>query len=168
MTTNTPAALEKTLETRKQLWKSVEGMDDETLNRRSQQGGWTIAQVLEHLYLMEGAISSSLTQALRAEGDHPTDRKPFHLSLDRSRKIEAPEYLRPAEEFRTRLELEAKLERSRDALVLAAGSVDEERLPFKSYPHPVFGLMDAAQWLEFVGVHEQRHMDQIEEIKRAL
>ncbi len=36
---------------RQQLIKSVSGLSDEQLNTRAAKGSWTIAQVLEHLYL---------------------------------------------------------------------------------------------------------------------
>ncbi|KHL95509.1 hypothetical protein QW71_12445 [Paenibacillus sp. IHB B 3415] len=31
------------------------------------------------------------------------------------------------------------------------------------YPHPVFGPMDVAQWVDFIGIHEERHLAQLKE-----
>lgn len=33
----------------------------------------------------------------------------------------------------------------------------------KLYPHPVFGPMDVAQWVDFIGIHEERHLAQLKE-----
>ena len=32
------------------------------------------------------------------------------------------------------------------------------------FPHWIFGPLDLAQWLAFVGIHEERHLDQIQAI----
>jgi hypothetical protein len=33
-----------------------------------------------------------------------------------------------------------------------------------SYPHPVFGPLDLYEWFVMIGVHEERHMRQINTI----
>lgn len=50
---------------RQQLIKSVSGLSDEQLNTRAAKGSWTIAQVLEHLYLIETSIAHTMNKAPR-------------------------------------------------------------------------------------------------------
>ena len=42
-------------------------------------------------------------------------------------------------------------------------SADYSRL----MPHPAFGPLNAAQWLAFVGMHEERHLRQIKRLLEA-
>ena len=44
----------------------------------------------------------------------------------------------------------------------------EEALQKKAYPHPIFGLIRLDEWVPFIGYHEKRHLEQIEEIKAKL
>ena len=38
----------------------------------------------------------------------------------------------------------------------------------KSVTHPVLGAMSVKQMIEFVGLHEKRHIGQIREIKQSI
>ncbi|WP_233130418.1 DinB family protein [Geobacillus sp. FJAT-46040] len=49
---------------RQQLIKSVSGLSDEQLNTRAAKGSWTIAQVLEHLYLIETSITAMIAHTV--------------------------------------------------------------------------------------------------------
>lgn len=41
---------------------------------------------------------------------------------------------------------------------------DESVWSRSSMPHPVFGLMDAAQRVDFIGIHEERRLAQLKEL----
>ncbi|WP_257349517.1 DinB family protein [Pseudalkalibacillus decolorationis] len=41
---------------------------------------------------------------------------------------------------------------------------DPDLLQKRSFAHPIFKEMQLAQWIEFIGYHERRHIKQIEEI----
>jgi hypothetical protein len=36
-----------------------------------------------------------------------------------------------------------------------------------TYPHPAFGPLNFYQWLALIGLHEQRHLNQIESVLKA-
>jgi hypothetical protein len=157
-----------TMQARNELLEKVAVLTDEQLNQRASDDKWTVMQVLEHLYLMESAIVNNMSKALNSAENNPTDRKPFQLTLDRSRKIAAPAGLVPANRFQTLEEAKGKLGSSRKALTDLITGISEHDLEQKSFPHPVFGLMDAKQWVDFIGVHEKRHLAQIEELEQEL
>ncbi|OAO89097.1 hypothetical protein AXX17_ATUG04520 [Arabidopsis thaliana] len=157
--------MENTLKVREELWQNVSDLSDEQLNTVVVPGKWTIMQVLDHLYLMERAITKGLSAAIASGEDHPTELKPFLLTLDRTRRIDAPAPLVPSAVRQSLSSVHAKLDQSRAALLQAVEGISDEVLERRSYPHPVFGLMDVKQWLSFVGVHEQRHMEQIKELR---
>ncbi|QQZ08877.1 DinB family protein [Heyndrickxia vini] len=152
---------------RNELWKSVDGLTDEQLNRRVSEESWSIMQVLEHLYLMEKGIVANMKKALTEE-DHPTDPKPIQLTLNRSTKIPAPSYFVPTNDFITLAEMKTKLEDSRANLTAVEETADTRLFEKKSFLHPVFGQMTVKQWIPFIGLHEKRHLAQIEEIKQVL
>lgn len=153
---------------RKEILESVNGLTDKQLNNQVEQGRWTIAQVLQHLHLMESMIVKSIQTVLAKDENRPADEKPIHLAIDRSRKVEAPDALNPSDVEATLEEVQGELENSRHALRKLASDADEEKLMQKSFPHPVFGLMNLKQWIEFIGFHEKRHLAQIEELKKKL
>ena len=58
-----------------------------------------------------------------------------------------------------------------EALVAHAGEIiaaNEKDLEQKSFPHPLFKELSLKQWIPFVGLHEKRHLLQIEELKSKL
>lgn len=160
--------LEKNARIREEIWKSVKGLSDEQLNKVVMEGQWSIAQVLEHLRLMEENAVRGIREALSKEEYNPTGPKPMHLIADRTLKRDAPDYLIPSNEFQTFEELKTKLSSSRESLVNSIQGVSEDDLNNKSFPHRRFGLLSVAQWISLLGFHEQRHIGQIEEIKQLL
>lgn len=160
--------MKETEKIRIELLENVSRLTDDQLNKRVVEGKWTIMQVLDHLYLMERAIVGSMTAALAKEENNPTELKPYLLTLDRSRKIEAPVPLTPPDSYQTLEQMMLKLESSRKALTNLVTGLSDEFLIRKSFPHPVFGLMDAKQWIHFIGIHEKRHLAQIEELEQSL
>ncbi len=150
---------------REELLTEVNGITDEDLNRKPAENGWSIKQILEHLYLMEGAITKNIRgQLAHGEVVNAAD-KPIELSVDRSRKVDAPEFAQPSESFASLEELKQKLEATHKGLAELAGTSDERMLKDKGFPHPVFGQMSLKQWIPFVGYHEKRHTEQVKEVK---
>ena len=150
---------------RRRLLARVEGLEEARAN--ASEGGWTVAQIVEHLSIAEPRITNAIEGMLAATEGDSGERKTFApFSLDEYAeqargKIEAPEILRPTglplAEGLTRLkESRASLE----ALRPRFQSADYSRL----LKHPAFGMLNAAQWLAFLGMHEQRHLRQIERI----
>lgn len=155
-------------EAREKLLNEVEGLNDEELNRKPSGDRWSIRQILEHLFLMEAGIAKTIQYQLAKGDSHETREKPIERTVDRSVKVEAPESARPSEDFTSLQEMKEKLAGSHGLLRKIAETVPTEQLEAKSYPHPVFGDMNLKQWIPFVGYHELRHIDQIQEVKEAL
>jgi uncharacterized damage-inducible protein DinB len=157
-------------EVRRRLVERVEGLSEEQRGARGADGGWSAADIIEHLSLTERrvtrALEGMLPQAAADGGDYDDKANNFTpFSLDtyveraNEQKFEAPEYIRPrgvpyGESLAHLKESRAALERLRprfDAADLTA-----------QFPHPAFGPLNLAQWLAFIGVHEERHLKQIE------
>jgi hypothetical protein len=149
---------------RRRLLARVEGLDEVRAN--ASDGGWTVAQIVEHLSIAEPRITNAI-EGMLAPAETDRQRKTFApFSLDEQAeqargKIEAPDFLRP-----TGLPLAEGLMRLKESR--AALEVLRPRFQSADYSrglkHPAFGVLNAAQWLAFLGMHEQRHLRQIERI----
>ncbi|PQP82743.1 DinB family protein [Paenibacillus sp. PCH8] len=153
---------------RNQIWEVVSGLDEDQLNRKPTPEQWSIMQVLRHLSLMEHVIGKQARLALEKEPIGLVDKKPYERSLDRSRSVEAPPHLQPPAAPEALADVRSDLEASHRALEQLAREHDVEVLRSKSFPHPVFGEMDLAQWVDFASYHEERHLGQIQDIKQQL
>lgn len=155
-------------EARKKLLDTVNGLSDEELNWKASEDEWSIRQVLEHLYLMEGSVAKAIQSQLTKGEPHETADKPIERTVDRSTKVEAPDFATPSESFATAAELKDKLNASHTLLQQLEDTTPSEQLKERSYPHPVFGDMSLDQWIPFVGYHELRHIEQIQEVKESM
>ncbi|MDI7741202.1 DinB family protein [Lysinibacillus fusiformis] len=153
---------------RKELYDEINGLSEENLNKRPSDNRWSIKQIVEHIYLMEGAIAEMILGTLvNGEVVH-TEQKPIEASINRDIKVNAPEFAIPSNEFATLEELNMKLTATHQKLLKLAEASDKKELDVKAFPHPVFGQMSLKQWIPFAGYHEMRHILQIKEVKEKL
>jgi uncharacterized damage-inducible protein DinB len=138
---------------------------------------WSVAQVLQHLAIIEKRIAMSVTKWVgdaRAGGLGPeTETSSVLNSLDlaliadRSKRHDAPEQVRPAGDLDA-ASAWAALEKTRAALRAGVLPGDGLALSEVIQPHPVLGPINLYQWLLFVGAHEARHTGQVREIAAEL
>ncbi|MDN4617069.1 DinB family protein [Paenibacillus sp. PsM32] len=159
-----------TIKVREDIWNFANAIDENVMNEHSQPNKWTIAQVLEHLYLMETAITARLRLKVAENNPAPSSMPstPFHLTLDRNRHTPAPAALVPADKHCTLIELQTRLIRSRELFVELIESIDPVMLENRTMDHPIFGPLTLQEWTEFIGLHEQRHLEQMKEIEAEL
>jgi hypothetical protein len=81
-------------------------------------------------------------------------------------KLTAPERVRPGGNVALADALDA-LRRTRAALEDLRPRLESADLGAATYPHPAFGEFNSAQWLAFIGLHEGRHLRQIENLMAA-
>jgi hypothetical protein len=136
---------------------------------------WSVANVLEHLAIVETQVVRRLARGLaeaRTAGLPPgTDASAVRLAdiaryLDRERRFVAGAASQPtgvaAEEAWAAME---EVRGSTRALVVEADGIAVDAIVF---PHPVFGPLDFYQWIVFLGGHEGRHALQVREIGRVV
>ncbi|HEY2379518.1 MAG TPA: DinB family protein [Gemmatimonadaceae bacterium] len=138
---------------------------------------WSVAEVLEHLSIVETRIervfTAKLTEARAAGLGQERDASPvigtidMDRLLDRTRRISASAAALPS----GKLDAEAAWaahERARDALCNSVRSADGLALGDVVHPHPVLGPINLYQWIAFVGGHEARHAAQVMELRDLL
>jgi uncharacterized damage-inducible protein DinB len=138
---------------------------------------WSGAQIVQHLGKVEGATAKMLEGvfAVALAAGLPPDGSTGSMlrSLDRFqgdgeviRALVAPERLRP--EPAPDLEASwASLSAVRERLLRAYATVDGRDLTGVVAPHPLFGPLNAYEWLLFIGKHEERHVGQLRRLLSA-
>ena len=153
---------------RSEVLNSVSDLTDEQLNEELEDGRWTIMQVLDHLYLMERSLTKTIQLTFEKGEEQEVESKPVHYTVDRSTKVDAPPFVVPTEDKLTLQEMREKLAASRKDLLTFLETTSKEALQRKAYPHPIFGKIRLDEWVPFIGYHEKRHLEQIEELKKKL
>ncbi|MED2717265.1 PadR family transcriptional regulator, partial [Bacillus thuringiensis] len=95
------------------------------------------------------------------------ERKEIHtILLDRTKKFIAPEMIEPSiEPFEVEQMLNMLNESRKELMRFLSTIEDESKLVKKSVMHPALGELFLDQWIELIYLHEQRHIEQIKEIK---
>ena len=163
--------------TRSDLSNAIEGVTPERRDERPAEDRWSVAEVLEHLNIIEGKVVQLVTgriAAAKAEGLGPEpETSPVLDSIDRSRIVDrterrtAPDIVTPRSEIDATAAWSA-LQKSRADLREAVRAGDGLALSEIKQHHPVLGLINLYQWIVFVGCHEARHTAQVREIAQEL
>ncbi|PSL41079.1 DinB family protein [Planomicrobium soli] len=153
---------------RQAVLDAVEGKPDELLNRKPSEDAWSPIQILDHLQLMETMIAKNISKQLASEKNEKVLKKPIALTVSRLIKVDAPRHVIPTEEFVALEEMKKRLTASRTFLYSVYDGASKETLEQKSMPHPVFGKVPLSQWFPFVGLHEKRHLKQLEKTLKRL
>jgi DinB superfamily len=153
-------------ETRNQLIKEIALVKDEPFNVRPDTKTWSIAQVCHHLFLVEQATIKVIAWELKGNDRSKKERKKVHLMLDRTKKIQAPAIVEPAlEPFKVQQIVDMLSDSRKKLMDLLSTIEDQSILMEKSVNHPALGELPLDQWIEMIYLHEQRHIEQIKEIK---
>ncbi len=152
------------------LGAAVGGVSDAQASARPDSGGWTIAEVLEHVATSEEQMFTVLTQrfreALQAAPDPAREKLILETTLDRARKMTAPEVSRPSGRFAT---LTAALEHFRACRARSTQYVREthDDLRHRTVKHPLAGVVSAYEYVLILANHPARHAAQIRELRAA-
>jgi hypothetical protein len=160
-------------ETRRRLRTQLDNLTSAEAGARPSPEAWSVAEITEHLSMIEERLSKLFPMMLmkaEAGGLHRGADKPFQpvsiahwLERSRREKYVAPETARPRGTMPLAESL-SRLDNSRESLKALRPRLEALDLTGVTYPHPVFGPLDAYQWLLFLGAHEARHLRQIESV----
>ncbi|MCY9548909.1 DinB family protein [Lysinibacillus xylanilyticus] len=156
-------------ETRNNLVEEIKLLSETQFNAKPDTKSWSIAQVCHHLTLTEESFVRVISWGLKQEESKQTERKNVHLIADRTKKVPAPEIVEPAEDFFSVQQIIGLLDDSRKKLTTMLDTIEDPSiLAKKAFKHPVFGELPLDQWVEVIYIHEQRHIEQIKEIKALI
>lgn len=144
------------------------------LNAPAAEGQWNGAQILQHLgkvegstaKYLEGILAAAITAGIAPEANasslmHALDR--FRQGDGTLPKFIAPDRLRP-DPAPDAAASWVSLQAARERVLRVYGTVDGRDLTTVAAPHPRLGTLNAYEWLLFLGVHEERHLDQLRRV----
>lgn len=156
------------------MLEAVDGLTDEQWSFKPGPDRWSIAEVLEHVIIadtwgygelttkaVEKEVSDQMLEAAMQQ------EQTLETTLgDRSQKFQAPEQFHPTGQLGgpSDLVMAFKAERKDISEHLKTAEFD---LRDRYAPHPIFGEMDIHTWAMFLMEHGNRHLQQIEEVKKA-
>lgn len=164
-------------EKRRELLASFDDAPRERLSRRTGPDAWSVAEILDHLRMVESGVARLITKRVmqaKAAGigreESTSSVMPSfdeHKARLESSILQSPETVRPKANASIDEALEG-LTASRDALRAAVDSADGVALGEIKHTHAILGELDLYQWLIFVGNHEVRHRKQIERTLKSI
>ncbi|HUF48411.1 MAG TPA: DinB family protein [Vicinamibacterales bacterium] len=151
----------------------VAGLSEADWHVRPGPDAWSPVEVLEHLAITERSVRTLVTERLPARRAVADDRRSavrdddvVRVTESRARRFASPEGVRPRGSAVAPADLLAAIEADRAAVVRYANDTTDD-LRARTAPHPVAGVLDAYQWLLFLGAHTRRHVEQIADIRRS-
>lgn len=153
-------------ETRGELLESFKDLSDEQINQKPAVDKWSISQVVSHVSMVEKNVVKGVLEALKAKSEK-VEEKDLSFVTDRSKKVKSK--TEPSSAFLTKQQLMDLLEDSRfNHLRSVFNEAHEVALAEKSMNHPAFGVISLKNMVDFIWMHEARHIEQIKEIKQEL
>jgi hypothetical protein len=151
------------------LEKAVSGVSAEQWNWKSAPDRWSVAEATDHIIAAESLLRGSIEPAMKTEASAEmlaNARKEEMIDkvvVDRSKKFQAPEPLKPTGKYATPAEALAAFRAERQKTIEFVKSGGDFRL--HAAENPVVGPLDAYGWIVFLSAHSERHTLQIEEIQ---
>jgi len=163
-------ALRLLVRSRQTLLDAVQGVTDAQARWKPPSDGWTVLEYVEHLAVADDALVDLVRRSLvsppqietedeRRAREQKIRETPVPRGVNR-----APDQLKPAGRFASLGEaVQHFLEARERTIEYASSTPDDLRRHFA--PHPVFGALDAYQWLVGNARHAETHAAHIREIR---
>ena len=163
---------------RRGVHEAVAAVPPELRGRKPAPERWSVAEVVEHLSMIEQRVAALLTMhvtSARANGVGPdTETSSVVASfvnpenvIDRAKKIVAPKQVTPTGTIDTTAGTEA-LDRAHAAMVASLQNANGVSLQNIVQAHPVLGPLNMYHYIVALGLHDARHAAQIREIGQSL
>ncbi len=152
---------------RDELLAFVAELTPQQLQVAGPEGGWSVAQHLAHLHLVEQSSVRAMFRALRDARAAGLERESETSSLlgvlahtglaQATTKRVAPDFVTPvdAPDVPT---ARARLSESRAGLRAWGAEADGWALTAVHFPHPALGRLNLYEWVAMIADHERRHL----------
>lgn len=161
---------------RRMLLEAVERIPGAARDRVPPGGGWSAAQVVEHLAMTDRDFTRRLRAGIaaeRAKGAGPDpDHSPVLEALGlrgvalRRQHVAAPEHLLPGADV-TMDDALAHLAQARAEFLATIAAAEDISLAVPTETHFALGELSLYRWIALTGYHEQRHALQLREMAEA-
>ena len=154
--------------TQDRMVETMKGLSGAQWNFKPAPDRWSIAEVMEHVAIIEGRIGELIGKLGEAPLDTPdrdVKQVDAYVLADVPRRyprVTAPERVAPSGLWTGAEALEQFLQSRVHTLELLASV---PHLRGRVLPHPIYGPWDGYQWILAAGGHCARHTEQILEVK---
>ncbi|HNU07464.1 MAG TPA: DinB family protein [Pyrinomonadaceae bacterium] len=147
-------------------------LTDEQASMRENGEGWTVAEIVEHVTIVESGIAMICDRLLTAGaakggkslGEAIVSGEFVEKAMaSQNVKLAAPDIVQPTG-TRSIADSLAALEKSGETLDGLRERFETIDCAEFTFPHPAFGPLTAHDWLALIGGHAVRHMGQIKRI----
>jgi uncharacterized damage-inducible protein DinB len=165
--------LEERLErSRAAVLKAVENLAGHQWRFTPPEGGWTIAQCLEHVTHTETRIIEGLVKQMSSAPANPTwvetlagkEELMQRRIPSRERKVVMPEVFDYPQGVRTGEALVGEFQLARDRSIQFLREAKEDIRQW-AFDHALFKTLHGGQWMWMIALHAERHAAQMEEVR---
>jgi len=156
-------------QTRDGVVAATKGLSEAQLKFKPAPDRWSVAEVLEHITVVEGAIYGNVTEKIMKAPAGAADRDTAKIDgqvlamvPDRTHKVKAPEQFVPTGRWAATDTLDEFLKTRTRTIAFFESTPDLRAHVGGESP---FGPLDAYEWLMFTAAHSERHTKQILEVK---
>lgn len=155
--------------TKKNIVEATRGLSEAQWNFKPSPFRWSVAQVVEHIAASEDLLRQIAEEQIKKAPPGPdrdvkkTDDRVLEVVPDRSRKFQAPEQLRPRNQFGSPEAALKHFIESRAKTVALLNSTPDLRAHVVE--SGLLGKIDAFERILFIGAHSERHTKQLLEVK---
>jgi hypothetical protein len=155
-----PADLESNTQT---LLAWADGLSPEQLQQRPAPGKWSVAEVLEHIFIVEkGAAKMARVESEVVERDLARSRDRMARGMaDLNQAFSGGSIVDPKGRFADYAEWRAAFVANRAELVQISSEKGWMGL-LMMFPHPYFGHLTRAEWIIVGVLHADRHLAQMQ------
>ena len=151
---------------------ALEKLSDAQLKFKPAPDRWSVLECAEHIMLAESLLFEAVKKAAdtkpNPDWEAKTKGKTEFLEdvlAGRKGKAQAPESIVPS----AKLSREEVIKKFKEARAKTLKFAEETQVPLKEHtmdhPSPIFGTLNAYQWLVYIPYHNIRHNKQIAEVK---
>jgi len=159
-------------ESRTEFLAAIDGVTEEQWKWKPAPERWSVGETAEHIVLAEAMLFGTVQKAVASppnpEWEEKTKGKTEFIErvmAPRLGKATAPEPIVPSGKLTQAQVRETFLKQRAEIVKFAAGTEVALKEHTVEHPFPVFGTLNAYQWLIYVPLHTMRHDKQIAEVK---
>jgi hypothetical protein len=159
-------------ESSQEFHAAINGVSEEQWKWKPTPERWSVGETAEHIVLAEALLFDSVKKAIASPANPAWEEQTkgktefiVQVMAPRLGKAQAPEPIVPRNGM-TLAQVQERFDQQRAEIVKFAADTN---VPLKEHtevhPFPVFGTLNAYQWLIYVPLHTERHDKQIAEVK---
>lgn len=149
-------------ESSERLISKLEAVPEDVFFNRPEENKWSVGEIAEHLYKVERPVISFLKGKKSEEPSPKPERKKAIIERafsDTSKKFTAHGTIVPQKDFTAKDEVINTIKETRDNIAFLITSVDLNYVCL-DFPHPLLGEMTGVEWIHFIMLHSDRHINQ--------